>query len=307
VNRIEPEAAVNRTISIESAAQRLTVAPELGGAIIAWNWRASDEELPLLRPWDGESGDRYSLACFPLLPWANRISGGGFEHESVFYPLHANRSEEHYPIHGDGWLQAWQPAEQGSDRIKLTLESHGFDDNPYHYRATQTLLLLPDGLQIELAVTHLGQRNLPYGLGLRPYFIRHPNTLLTAKADGVWLSGSDPIPVEHSTRVPAGWGYNTAAPLNGDMIDNCFTGWDGKAVIDYPEHGLAITMSMADCNGYSLLYRPPGRDFFCFEPITHAVDAFHLPGQPGLAYLSHGDSLALRTRLLVGPSTVGRD
>ena len=286
-------------ITLESETQRLHLAPELGGSVTAWDWKLADVWSPLFRPWNGASGDRYTLSCFPLVPWSNRITGGGFEHDGKFYPIRPNREGEAYPIHGDGWLQAWQLAERAENRIKLAIESNCFDGNPYHYRATQTFLLLPDGLQIDLTVTHLGPNSLPYGLGLHPYFMRNAHTRLMAKAEGVWLSGDDPIPVEYVTSFPETWDYNTPSPLEGPMIDNCFNGWNGKAVISYPDRALTLTMIMPDCNGYSLMYRPPDLDYFCFEPITQPIDAFHMENQPGLAILGHGDSMALRAKFLV--------
>lgn len=288
-----------KIVSIESGTQRLQLAPEWGGSVTAWDWKISDSWSPLFRSWDDVSGDRYTLACFPLIPWSNRITGGGFEHEGIFHQIHANRTEEHYPIHGDGWLQAWRLDEQGDNRIKLSLNSRGFDSSPYHYRATQTFLLLEDGLQIDLTVTHMGQKSLPYGLGLHPYFVRNRQTRLQFKAEGVWLSGDDPIPTGLTTAFPPGWDYNAPASLDGPLIDNCYSGWNGKALIEYPDRGLSLSMVMPDCNGYTLLYRPPGGDYFCLEPITHPIDAFHMPEQPGLAYLGHGDSLALRAKFLV--------
>lgn len=288
-------------LTIESETQRLQLAPEMGGSLTAWDWKAGGATSPLLRPWDGASGDRYTMACFPLVPWANRLTGGGFEHDGAFYPIHANRTEEHYPIHGDGWLQSWKVAEHAHDRIKLSLESRGFDGSSYHYRSTQTFLLLAEGLQIDLTATNTGQKMLPYGLGLHPCFVRNKETRLQFKAEGVWLSAEDAAPNDYTTNFPPGWDYNTPAPLDGPLIDNCYSGWNGKARIDYPDRGLSLNIVMPDCNGYTLLYRPPNRDFFCLEPITHPVDAFHMPEQPGLAYLAHGDSLALRTKLLVAP------
>ncbi len=295
-----------KLVSLESETQRLQLAPELGGSVTAWEWKTGDQWLPLFRTWDGASGDRYTVACFPLVPWSNRITQGGFEHEGRFYPIHANRTEEHYPIHGDGWLQEWSVTEHTDNRLKLSLDSHGFDHSPYHYRSTQTFLLLQDGLQIDLTVTHTGQQGLPYGLGLHPYFVRTARTCLQFKPEGVWLSGGDPIPTEHVAVFPPTWDYNMPSSLDGPLIDNCYTGWNGKAIIDYPDRDLSLTIVMPDCNGYALLFRPPGGDFFCLEPVTHPIDAFHMAGQPGLVQLAHGDSLALRTKFLVAPSVAVR-
>lgn len=287
-------------VTIEHGRHRLRLVPELGGGIASWDWQSANGWTPLLRAWDEVSEDRYTLACFPLTPWSNRITEGGFEHVGVFHPVSANRMGEPFPIHGDGWLQRWHVAGHSRNSILLILESHRFDGNPYHHVSTQDFKLLPDGLEIDLAVTHQGDRSLPYGLGLHPYFLRSSHTLLRSKASGVWLSGPDAIPVSHTDKLPPTWDFNEPASMDGTFIDNCFTGWDGQSVISYPDRGLSITMSMADCSGYSLLYRPPQYDYFCLEPITHPIDAFHMPGRPGLATLSKGQTLTLRTKFTIG-------
>ncbi|MES2934362.1 MAG: aldose 1-epimerase, partial [Pseudomonadota bacterium] len=224
------------TIVLESGAQKLQLVPAMGGGVSAWEWNTADGVIPLFRPWDGVSHDIYSLACFPLVPWSNRITQGGFEQDGVFYPIALNRDKEPYPIHGDGWLQQWQVSKQSANSLELSITSRCFAGNPYEYRCTQTFTLLPDGLEIALTVTHLGAKPLPYGLGLHPYFLRDDDTRLRSKADAVWLSGDDPIPTELTQQFPAGWDYNQSAPLalNGTLVDNCFTGWDGTAVINCP-------------------------------------------------------------------------
>lgn len=287
------------TISLESVNQRLQLVPTLGGGVAAWDWKSADKWTPIFRPWNRLTSDRYTLASFPLVPWSNRISQGGFEHDGVFYPIRPNREDERYPIHGDGWLQSWQIADHTDSSVHLLLESHAFDGNPYHYVSTQTFSLLLSGMEIILDVTHLGDRPLPYGLGLHPYFVRNAATRLCWKADGVWLSGDDLIPKVLAQDFPPTWNYSTPSSLDGPLIDNCFTGWNGKAFIEYPDRGLTVIMSMAECTGYSLLYRPPGQTYFCLEPITHPIDAFHMPAHPGLVNLSPGQSMTLKTTFLV--------
>ena len=49
-------------------------------------------------------------------------------------------------------------------------------------------------------------------------------------------------------------------------------------------------------DGYCLLYRPPVGAAFCFEPVTHPIDAFHVPGRPGLHVLRTGESLTLHVQ-----------
>jgi aldose 1-epimerase len=300
---IDTPRAGSRTLpkihTLQAGRQRLRVTPELGGSIAAWDWQRGDQWLPLFRPADLDQPDLYSTACFPLVPWSNRITGGGFEVGDSRYPVAPNRTGEPYPIHGDSWLQAWNVSSQGDDRMTLELNSTRFAGNPYTYRARQLLTLRENALEIELRVSNEGQEPMPFGLGLHPYFLHDANTRLQFRSRGVWLSGDDPIPTGFSRKLPDTWDYNRPASLEGPLIDNCYEGWDGLAMIVDPTRCLRLQMHTTDRSGYSLLYRPPGLGYFCLEPITHPIDAFHLPNRPGLIDLAPGEDMVLLTRFAV--------
>jgi aldose 1-epimerase len=42
-----------------------------------------------------------------------------------------------------------------------------------------------------------------------------------------------------------------------------------------------------------LVFRKVAGEHFCLEPVSHPIDAFHLPEQPGLQVLQKGESLSL--------------
>ena len=48
--------------------------PELGGSVASLTWKGRD----VLRPTPAEATDPLQTACFPLVPYANRIAGGRF-------------------------------------------------------------------------------------------------------------------------------------------------------------------------------------------------------------------------------------
>ncbi|MGE3348370.1 MAG: aldose 1-epimerase [Ramlibacter sp.] len=282
------------------AGQRLGLVPSLGGSVAAWQLERGHKPLDLWRPWDGVTPDLYQMASFAMVPWSNRISGGGFTHDGHFHAMQPNRHGEAYPIHGDGWLQPWVLTQPAADTLVMTLESHQFHGNPHAYRAVQTFRLVADGLDQELRVRHLGSDPLPYGLGVHPWFPRTPATRITAPVQGVWLSGHDPLPVSHTSHFPPGWDLNDGVAALGTLIDNGYTGWGGTARIAWPEAGRQITVAMPgfDRNGgtarhFCLIYRPPEGPAFCFEPISQPIDAFHLPETPGLRTLRHNEEFAL--------------
>ncbi|MDO8774334.1 MAG: aldose 1-epimerase [Burkholderiaceae bacterium] len=295
---------------LHHAGQHLGLVPSLGGGVAAWQLDHAQSPmqdpkqspLDLWRPWDGNNPDRYTLASFPMVPWSNRISGAGFAQDGQFHPIAPNRVGEPYPIHGDGWLQPWTLTRPARDTLVMTLESHQFEGNPYDYQATQRFVLRRDGMDQTLSVTHTGTRPLPYGLGQHPWFLRSPRTRLSAPVTGVWLSGADPLPTAHATEFPPTWDLNAGMDVNGTLVDNAFTGWSGQACIDFPDQQLQLVMRVPElldegrADGYCLLYRPPHGPAFCFEPVTHPIDAFHVPGQPGLRVLRPGETLTLHVQ-----------
>jgi aldose 1-epimerase len=67
------------TLELEDELTRLTLAPELGASIVNWTERSTGQ--PLLRHSDQHAlntGLPGKLACYPLAPWSNRISEGGY-------------------------------------------------------------------------------------------------------------------------------------------------------------------------------------------------------------------------------------
>src|SRR5215813_9076472 len=55
---------------------RLVLAPRLGGSIREFKWRGED----VLRPASAGAGDDpFQMACFPMVPFANRVAHGRFD------------------------------------------------------------------------------------------------------------------------------------------------------------------------------------------------------------------------------------
>lgn len=298
--------ASHSIVWLHHAGQHLGLVPTLGGGVAAWQIDdpcGGSERVDLWRPWDGAMPDLYQLASFAMVPWSNRISGGGFSHRGQFHSIRPNRRGEPYPIHGDGWLQPWELSQPAADTLQMTLRSQSFEGNPYDYECVQTFRLVECGLDQSVLVQHRGAQPLPYGLGLHPWFPRTPSTRISAPVQGVWLSGADPLPTAWTDQYPPGWNLNAGVSAHGSLIDNAYTGWGGAARIEWPEWGLQLTAHMPDfaqdggaARHYCLIYRPTHGPAFCFEPITQPIDAFHQPGQPGLRTLAQGQTLSMNVQ-----------
>jgi aldose 1-epimerase len=287
-------------MSLRNESLLAEVVPQVGGGLARLDWLGGAQPEPLLRalPADVEGIPLPGqLACFPLLPWSNRMAPSGFMFEGERHVPAPNRDGEPCPIHGDGWQQPWQVSSRTDTSLLLTLVRA--DAAPFSYHAGLRYTLDGPALLVDLAVTNTGAAALPFGIGLHPWMPDPGGAVLHAAAAGVWLSGADKLPVKRGA-VPLPWRFDVPAALPSDGVDHVFDGWPGRARIAWPARGVSLEIE-ADME-YFILYAPPGRDFFCFEPVDHPINAHNMAGYPGLTVLAPGATLRRRCVFRGGPA-----
>lgn len=291
--------AAARIVTLCDDIAEAVVVPDLGAALASYDIVVS-RRMPLFRPCrDLSQTEPFALANNLLLPWSNRISRGGFSFEGKFHALAPNLKGEPYPIHGNRFSSAWEVENAASTAVELSLTSNG--PGPFRYAAHATYALSEGALTMGLRIVNLADAPLPFGLGFHPWIVRTPDTLLRAKADRIALETSDHLP---SVTAPVSsrpdWDFSAPLKLPCDWINNAFLGWDGRAEIVWPDRKLALTIAADPPLDVCIVYSPSDKaDFFCFEPVTHPVDAHNASGGPqanGLAILAPGASLTATCR-----------
>ena len=283
-------------IRLTAGASRAEIVPGMGGGM-AGLWEGA---WPVLRPWSGEERDGpFALACNLLVPFSNRISQGGFPFEGLQHSVAPNLAGEPYPIHGDGFQRIWTIGHVTDDRAELVLTTG--EIGPFRYAARVTYHLRPQQLDIQLSLTNLAEVALPFGLGLHPWFPRHKETRLRFAASGFWPETGDHLPAtRQAVALQNGGPWSAWAPLPPGLINTGFSSWDGTAQIDHGAAGVPVHLTARGLDT-ALLYSPSSAaDFFCFEPVSHPVDAHNLPGQPGLVRLACGETLSASMTLKWG-------
>lgn len=274
-----------------------------GAAVLGWEIDTSVGRQPLLRPArHGGDGAPDEASAFPLVPFGNRAGGNAFTFQGRDYRLIPNAGDR-YRLHGDGWLSDWTIEAASESSATLVLRHMAEAAAPWDYLARQTIALDGRGLTLTLSVENTGATALPFGLGWHPYFPMTPRTRLTAPASSVWLEGADYLPTEE-VPLPSDLDFRKVAPLPDRWVNNGFEGWNGCARIDWPEHGLTLTIDADPIFSRYVIYRPDTArdatyacDWFCFEPMTHSVDGFRKAGMGGLLPLAPGERLMGHIRL----------
>lgn len=245
----------------------ITVVPSRGGRIDVARFQGHDLLVPRS---DLTAELPLDAGSFPLVPFSNRIRGGAFTHGGQVYDIGANWTGDAHAIHGEGWQQPWLLTSKTPTSLSMQME--GTEWWPWSYECEQTIQLTETRLEMSLSLLNTDIFPMPAGLGFHPYFCRTEATQLTFSASAVWPpleeTGSGPLPLASVRDFSAG------DSLGETMIDHCYEGWEGPALIRQPDGPLDIRIETGASIGDCTLFAPPGRDFFCFEPVSHLTGAF---------------------------------
>ena len=292
--------AVGSALTISDGVAEAVVVPDLGAGLAAYDLVGASGRTALFRPCrDPSRAAPFDLALNLLVPWSNRISGGGFHFGGQFHALAPNLPGERFPIHGNGFSSRWETGRAAEDKAEFTLRSDG--PGPFRYEAHARYSLSGGALTLRLSVRNLGAAPLPFGLGVHPWIVRGAGTRLQAKAERVVLETPEHLPADEApaTSRPE-WDFAVARGLPPGWINNAFLGWDGRATILWPERELALDVEAEPPLSTYILYSPSDKaGFFCFEPVTHRVDAHNLLGGPevsGLTVLAPQEAMAAACR-----------
>jgi aldose 1-epimerase len=301
-----PEEAMDASalVTLTHGPLQLDLAPEVGGSIAGFR----RDGVAILRETPGEAiadGLVRQMACYPLIPYSNRIAEGRFTFEGEAYRLAPNFGDHPHSVHGNAWQHPWSVAALEPARCRLVLDHRpagaGAEGWPFAYRAEQLFALDEDGLTLTLNLTNEDGRAMPAGFGLHPFFPKRPGTVLRFSADAVWRNGADSLPASRE-EVPPEWDYGSLRPLGEPGLDNCFAGWDGGAEIRFENENLAVWIEADPVFCHLVVYVPGPRDYFAVEPVSHMNDAIHHPEVPGngLVVLGPGERLSGTVRFRIG-------
>lgn len=249
----------------------VTIAPEAGGSLQSFTWRGE----PLMRTAAGPGA--LDAACFPLVPFSNRVARGRFEWEGRAVELAPNfPGQDHpHPLHGFGWLTAWDVLETTQASAVLEHRYPG-GEWPWPYLARQTVTVRENGLELSLTIENLSEWSMPAGLGFHPYFPCNDQTMLRARHRGEWQNSAHGLPVR---LVEAGeaidWWHGQ--PVGSRAVDTVYSDRQGDMVIEWPDRRLSLAIRCSKELDQTAIFVPEA-DWFCVEPVTHRTNA--LNGEP---------------------------
>jgi aldose 1-epimerase len=278
------------TLELGDGRWKILVAPARGGSLLGCTFDGAPVLQPAPQP---AAPGRPALRCchFPLIPFSNRIDNGRFRFNGSTVQVARNVAGSPHPLHGHGWQTEWQVSESNGTTCVLTYGRKAMPDWPWPYRARQTIAVAGDSLYLLLAIENPGPAAMPGGLGFHPFFPRSAGARLELSAEQVWNRAAAGFPTAR-TDIPAALEFH-GAPRIADRqgTDHCFDGWSRRATIRYEHPARCVTLDGCQETAHAIVYVPAHADYFCVEPVSHAVNAMNLadPAAAGWWTLDAGE------------------
>lgn len=283
---------------------------DLGGNCYRLCHEASGAEL--LRTPDDEKQLFSEIFLFgnAILFPPNRIRGGEFEFEGRNYSFPVNESATGCHLHGALYKTPFEIVEKSNARVKFcyTAAAGEYLGFPHAFKLERTYTLGADGLEENVTVTNLSDKNMPFMLAFHTTF------------NAPFLEGSNTEDC-----------YFKAAVVREHIRDSKYLptleyvgGRERELLMnrgDYPvasgalsafydcAHEDAVLLDKKACKrivyeadsnyGYRMLWRKVGAPYFVAEPQTCAIDCFHLEApavEKGLIIIAPGTAKTLITK-----------
>jgi aldose 1-epimerase len=265
-----------------------------------------------------------------LFPFPNRVRQGIFTFEGTTYQMAGLLARgwdrgAGQAIHGLVADKAWTVENATADaegaRVRAFLQLNAFPDifeqYPFVCRITVTYTLRNGVLEMRTEVKNGGDKTLPMGFGIHPWFpvalrpgVRLPEGMETLRAEqrrraqvhvpatALWKL-EDLMPTGEILPAEGVFALQNFAPLEDHFFDHVFTktvrredGWSEGGLRD-PETGLEMYLAADGQFREWVLYAPLERHVIALEPYTCVTDAVNLQAQgvdAGLIALPAGET-----------------
>jgi len=254
-----------------------------------------------------------------LFPFPNRIRDGEFFFRGRRYVVTPNR-------HGFVRDKAWTVVATGaSDEegawITSRLDAADYPEEilgqfPFPFRLELTYRLKDLSLNIEATVQNTGERDMPFGFGIHPYFKRPERGSITVPAEKRWQL-VDNLPTGTLLDVEGDYDLRQGKDVQGLLLDDIFTALipgSGDKVSCLLRDEAAGMLLRVDFDAkqfpHVVVYTPPPpRRAICIEPYSCATDGFNLQErgiEAGVTVLPPGETISFWVGIAVSLYSVRR-
>ncbi|MCP9496409.1 MAG: aldose 1-epimerase [Pyrinomonadaceae bacterium MAG19_C2-C3] len=290
------------------------IAPMLGNNCFSFSLRE-----PVLETVEfPEFAKRPTSYGIPLLfPFPNRIRDGRFSFQGETFtvdpPRHGFVRDKPWVVVGNGasdedgaWLTSSFDAAFYPEQILRQF--------PFPFKLEVTYRLRDGRLEMETTVRNAGDREMPVGFGIHPYFRKPNKGFVHVPANGRWEL-SDSLPTGKILPVEGGYDLHHGQSLYDLNLDDIFTLIESdrngiaRCVLEDQDHATETVVEFPTKQfPHVVVYTPPApRQAICIEPNSCPTDAFNLQQRgvnSNLIVLAAGGEVRFNLSIYTRPSVI---
>lgn len=257
-------------VELSNSTWALRLLPAWGGRIAGL--RAGG--LELLLPIASDAFDPLDwprAGAYPLMPYSNRLRNARLAFNGVEHGLPAHPAARPHTLHGVSHTRPWQVVSASAEQALIRCDYQG-EHWPWAFRAEQAFVLDGERLLVSLRLINLGDTPMPAGLGLHPYFQRHPGMRAAWHVGREWQIDDEYLATGAFDDAPRT--FDLAAD-DGAALAHYQSRWRGELALRYPQGELRVQASPE--LSHFVAFAPAGSAYLCLEPVSHLADAFNQP------------------------------
>jgi aldose 1-epimerase len=299
------------------------IVPEFGNNCYSYSFNVEGEEIDIIdSPPDLTAlKNRASGYGNPILfPFPNRIREGKFKFEGQHYQFDVLRPGAN-SIHGMVLDRTWKAEDASATdgdgaRLVSSIKCADFPDAirqyPFPFKLTVTYTLKDGILSMSARMENLGERNMPVGYGIHPYFCAPlskssdpKNCKIIVPARKYWEL-EDFLPTGRILEAEGKYNLRNGASASEIKFDDVFTDLVmsdevSRCIIDDQDASMRMILESGSIFREMVVYTPPNRPAVCFEPYTCPTDAINLEEKgisAGIIVLKPGESVSGTVKII---------
>ena len=226
---------------------------------------------------------------FILAPIMGKIRNNAFKWEGKPYTSDLDYRD------GPSRLGMWEGKRDNRSAATLRFKHTGNAYWPFSFSLHTVVDVDEDNITLTTELTNEERSGtMPAGLGARLTLPRPPRTHVMGGVSSLWAEDEGGIPTLPG-EVTFNLDLKEGLTLDGLEASRWFSGWTGKAVIEYPETKHALSIKAEDGYGFIAINTTPRRANFELTLSTHIAGMLDIKGpdedELGLLRLGPGESI----------------
>jgi aldose 1-epimerase len=280
---------INRNLSC-------VIAPELGASVMRLDILKRGVSIPVLTPTPEDCTDPRLFALTHLAPICGPVRNNSFKWDGKPKDLLPSFADEKLYRNGIAWQRPWVGKKDSRNAATCVYTHKKAEGWPFDFTIRTIFDLEEDNLTITYEFANESKQGAhPVGFGSSLRIPKSNKMLLSAKISSIWTNDADGVPLTNG-EAPFNLDLKEGLEILGlDTPERWYSGWIGKATLDYAESKLSLTIKAGDPFTHLGFACRKDDDFLRFSTLSHVPGVLDIKGydedETGMRIIGPGESL----------------